>query len=122
MTMVQKGLTLQDLVELIIRRKRWLIVIFVTGMTAAVALAFLLPPEYRSSTLILVERQKVPEAYVKPAVTLTIEDRLNTITQQMTSRRNLEKVITDFHLYQKERTTQTQEEIIDLMRKEVELK
>lgn len=120
--MVQKGLTLQDLVELLLRRKWWLILIFMTGTTIAVAISYLLPPLYRSSTLILVERQKVPEAYVKPTVTSTIEDRLSTISQQIMSRRNLEKIIEESHLYQKEKATLSREEILDQMRKNIEVR
>jgi len=120
--MTQKGLTLKDLVELLFRRKWWLILIFITGTSIAVAISFLLPPLYRSSTLILVERQKVPEAYVKPTVTSTIEDRLSTTSQQIMSRRNLEKIIEEFHLYKKEKATLSQEEIFDLMRQNIEVK
>lgn len=120
--MAQKGLTLQDLVEVIFRRKWWLILTLVTGTTIAVVISYLLPPVYRSSTLILVEPQKVPEAYVKPTETSTIEDRLNTISQQIMSRQNLEKIIEEFHLYKEKKSTLSQEEIFDLMRKNIEVK
>lgn len=120
--MVEKGLTLQDFIELIFRRKWWLILIFITGTSIAVTISYVLPPVYRSSTLILVERQKVPEDYVKPTVTSTIEDRLNTISQQIMSRRNLEEIIAQFHLYQKEGTTLSQEDAVDLMRNNIEAK
>jgi polysaccharide biosynthesis transport protein len=97
--MVQKGLTPQDFLELLLRKKWWFISIFVLGTSVSVAISYALPPVYRSSTLILVERQKVPEAYVQPTVTSTIEDRLDTISQQIMSRTNLEKIIAEFGLY-----------------------
>src|SRR5712675_169782 len=120
--MTQNGLTLQDLIELVFRRKWWLILIFVSGTTIAAAISYSLPPVYRSSTLILVERQKVPEEYVKATVTSTIEDRLSTISQQIMSRRNLEKIIEDYHLYPQQKAGLSQEELFDLMRKDIELK
>lgn len=120
--MAQKALTVTDIVELLVRRKWWFILIITTGTAIAVAISYLLPPVYRSSTLILVERQKVPENYVKPTVTSTIEDRLNTISQQIMSRNNLEKIVEEFHLYRQERGTLSQEELFDLMRKNIEVK
>ena len=105
-----------------VRRKWWSILIFTTGTAIAVAIGYLLPPVYRSSTLILVERQKVPENYVKPTVTSTIEDRLKTISQQIMSRNNLEKIVEEFHLYRQERGTLSQEELFDRMRKNIEVK
>jgi polysaccharide chain length determinant protein (PEP-CTERM system associated) len=53
---------------------------------------------YRSSTLILVEPQTVPQNYVAPTVASGIEERLNTLSQQILSRTNLERIIRQFHL------------------------
>lgn len=120
--MMQKGLSLRDVLELILKRKWWLILIIIPGTAIAAAVSYSLPPVYRSSTVILVERQKVPEAYVKPSVASTIEDRLNTISQQIMSRRNLEKIVEKFHLYQQEKAALSQEEIFGLMRKDIEVR
>ena len=58
-----------------------------------------LPNLYRSDTLILVVPQRVPESYVRSTVTTRIEDRLQSITQQILSRTRLERIIQDFNLY-----------------------
>src|SRR5262249_46718760 len=57
------------------------------------------PRSYRASTLILVEPQKIPMAYVRPTVTTTVEDRLRSLQQQITSRTRLERVIKDLNLF-----------------------
>ena len=52
-----------------------------------------LPPDlYRSTATVLVERQQVPEAFVRPTVTSELETRLNTISQEILSRSRLEGV------------------------------
>ena len=62
-----------------------------------------LPNVYRSETLILVVPQRVPESYVRSTVTTRIEDRLQSISQQILSRTRLERIIQDFNLYPKQR-------------------
>ena len=74
----------------------------VLGTFVAILFSYSLPPLYRSSTLILVEPQKVPQSYVSPTVTSPVEDRLNTISQQILSRTNLEKIIREFGLYERD--------------------
>lgn len=93
-----KPLTPRDYLEIAFRRKWLLIIPLILSVSVAAVLAKVLPKSYRSSTLILVEPQKVPEAYVKAAVTGSIEDRLSTIRQQVLSRSLLQRVIEEFHL------------------------
>jgi len=50
----------------------------------------------------MLERQKVPEGYVQETVTSTIQERLNTISQQILSRTNLEKIIRQIDLLKEE--------------------
>ena len=56
------------------------------------------PNIYRASTSVLVEAPKVPEAYVQSTVTTRVQERLRTISQQITSRTRLEQVARDLHL------------------------
>ncbi|MBN1227899.1 MAG: protein GumC [Deltaproteobacteria bacterium] len=58
-----------------------------------------LPKVYRTSTLILVQRPKVTSEYVRNIISSDLEDRIRTITQQITSWTNLEKIIKNFNLY-----------------------
>ncbi|MDO8303185.1 MAG: Wzz/FepE/Etk N-terminal domain-containing protein, partial [Sedimentisphaerales bacterium] len=52
--------------EMMLRRK-WLIGILLVICTGfAVATAFRINPTYRSTTVILVEKQQIPESYVTP--------------------------------------------------------
>jgi polysaccharide chain length determinant protein (PEP-CTERM system associated) len=110
---------LQDSLEIVLRRRWYLIIAFVLSVTMSVVLCFVLPKMYRSTTLILVEQQKVPEDYVKSSVSVGIDERLNTIQQQIMSRSLLQSVIDEFGLYKKESERKTPEEVVDLMRKHI---
>lgn len=103
-------------------RYRWLILIpFVLAAIGTFAVARVLPDRFRSETLILVVPQRVPEAYVKSTVTARIEDRLQSISQQILSRTRLERIIQDFNLYEKERKTGIMEDLVERMRRDIEV-
>jgi polysaccharide chain length determinant protein (PEP-CTERM system associated) len=81
-------------------KRRWLMIIpFCLAMIVGIILTFTLPRIYQASTLILVRPQRVPEKYVSSIVDSDIESRINTISQQILSRTNLEKVIKQFRLF-----------------------
>src|SRR5262245_64580730 len=71
-----------------------------------------LPRIYQASTLILVEPQKIPVAYVRPTVTTSIETRLRSIQQQITSRTRLERVIEELKLFPKQVGTVPMENLV----------
>ena len=81
------------------RRKGLIIAVFVVVATLAFYLAYNIPNVYRSSTLILMTRQRIPTSYVRSTVTTDINQRINAITQQIMSRTRLEKIVNEFNLY-----------------------
>jgi polysaccharide chain length determinant protein (PEP-CTERM system associated) len=111
-----KNLTLSDLVKSVWRRPVWLLVPIVLGLGAAWGALRVLTPVYRASTLVMVEKQKVPADYVKPTVTLGMEDRLSTIEQQITNRSNLERIVQEMDLYPELRRQGSPEKVIDAAR------
>lgn len=96
----QTDFAFYDWLEIFYRRKWTIILPFIIISGVAAIVAFTLPPYYRSTTLILVERQQVPEIYVKPTDTTSVAQRLNTIKQQILSRTKLEQIIKNFNLFQ----------------------
>jgi polysaccharide chain length determinant protein (PEP-CTERM system associated) len=72
-----------------------------------------------SSTLILVDPQKVPEAYVRSTVTGDLRNRLGTLQQQILSATRLQKIIDALNLYPVERKTMAREDVIAMMQKDV---
>src|SRR5215467_10981200 len=101
----------------IIRRRYWTLLVpfaVVSAITAAAARR--LPVLYRSQAMIQVVPQRVPENYVKATVTTRIEDRLQSIRQQILSRTRLEQVIQEFNLYPEARRIDIMENVVDRMR------
>ena len=80
------------------------------------------PSVYRSGTLILVEQPTVPSQYVVPnIVSDNLQDRLQSITQQILSRTRLMHIIESQNLYSKGSHRLTQDDAIDRMRKDIEI-
>lgn len=104
----------------IAKRYKWrmLLPAVIVG-AAGCAITHYLPNRYRSETLILVVPQRVPESYVRSTVTTRIEDRLQSIAQQIMSRTRLERVIQDFNLYPDRRKTDLVEDIVERMRSNI---
>jgi polysaccharide biosynthesis transport protein len=106
-------LTVGDVLLILRRRVRLILVTAALVSAGTAGAALLLPNHYRSETLILVVPQRVPETYVKSTVTAKIEDRLLSISQQILSRTRLERIIEDFDLYAVERRTRLMETIVE---------
>jgi succinoglycan biosynthesis transport protein ExoP len=82
-------------------RRRWVILAPLFLCWGVVwAVSWVLPSTYKSEAVILVEQQKVPEQYVVPNVTVSLQDRLQSMSQQILSRTRLQSTIDRFHLYQ----------------------
>ena len=117
-----KPLGLHDYIEIGLRRKWYLILPLVISLIGAFVVYKQLPKVYRATTLILVQPQSVPENYVRPTITESVASRLNTISQEILSRTRLEKVIEEFNLYPDLRKKVPKEEVVETMRKAIEVK
>jgi polysaccharide chain length determinant protein (PEP-CTERM system associated) len=84
----------------VICRRRWLIILpFCLAMVVGIVLIVKLPRVYEASALILVHPQRVSEKIVSPVVAGDIETRIQSLSQQIMSRSNLERVIEKFKLF-----------------------
>lgn len=81
--------------------------------------SWFLPARYKSSTLILVEQPTMPKNYVEPNVTDDLQDRLQSITQQILSRTRLLLIIDKLHLYSDKHRPLTPDDKVALMRKDI---
>jgi polysaccharide chain length determinant protein (PEP-CTERM system associated) len=103
----------------VIRRRWWILLPFAVGLAAAPLLARLAPERFRSEALLLVIPQQVPNDYVTPTMTQSIEERLPAITDQILSRSRLEQIIRQMDLYKDEQSSQVMEDIVQRMRRDV---
>jgi polysaccharide chain length determinant protein (PEP-CTERM system associated) len=102
------------------RRKWWIVIPFVLITLGGLIYIDHLPKIYRSSTLILIIPQRVPPDYVRPTVTMSVEQRLSTINTQIMSRTNLGRVIDEMDL--QKRTGLSREALIARMRENIEVR
>lgn len=108
-----------DYWHLILRRKWLALAIFFACVGGGGILCVVWPESYRSSTLILVESQKIPEEYVKTLIGSSIEERLNSIQQQVMSRTLLTQMIQEFNLYPEAVSRDGFEGVIERLRKDI---
>jgi polysaccharide chain length determinant protein (PEP-CTERM system associated) len=105
------------------RRKGLIISVFIVVSLLAAYLAVALPRIYRSSTLIVVTPQRVPTSFISSTVTIDLNERMQSIAQEILSRTQLEKIIQEFDLYPSEPKESIEERIERLRRKiKVELR
>ena len=102
------------------RHLHFLIPLFI-GWAVVWGVSWVLPPRYQSSTLILVEQTTMPKDYVTPNVNDDLQDRLQSITQQILSRTRLLHIIEQVNPYGGERNQRSPDEQVDRMRKDINI-
>ncbi len=108
-----------DYWHMILRRKWLVLAIFFACVVGGGILCVVWPESYRSSTMILVESQKIPEDYVKALIGPSIEERLNSIQQQVMSRTLLTQMIQAFDLYPDAVRQDGFEAVVERLRKDI---
>jgi polysaccharide chain length determinant protein (PEP-CTERM system associated) len=116
-----KGPGLAGLLEIARRRRVLALLPFLFVLTAAASLAVFLPSVWTAKTLVLVNRQQIPERFVAPTVQADIEARLLTLSQDVLTPDRLLKIAQDYGLYQNLRRTQPAEEVVQHMRRDIRI-
>ena len=102
--------------------KRWLIVLcLVVGWAAGTIAGWVLPQKYRSETVILIEQQKIPEHYVESNIAQDLQQRLQSMSEQILSRTRLVALIEKFNLYGTGGTPRDPEALVERMRKDIKI-
>src|SRR5579864_7928365 len=88
------------------------------GWILVTAIAWILPAKYRSETVILIEQQRVPEKLVEPNVSIDLQQRLQSMSEQILSRTRLLGIIEKFHLYGETHQADP-DRLLETMRKDI---
>src|SRR5271165_1850075 len=106
----------------IVRRRhlQFLIPLFL-GWLAVWGASWVLPPHYKSGTLILVEQPTMPKDYVVPNVGENFQQRLQSITEQILSRSRLLHIREELNLYPNGGSGLTPEAVVEQMRQDIEV-
>ena len=115
------GLDAQRILGIVRRRHMYFLIALVVGWAAIWGASWVLPARYKSGTLILVEQPTMPKNYVEPNVSEDLQDRLQSISQQILSRTRLLLIIDKLHLYSTGRHVKTPDEKVDLMRRDIDI-
>ncbi|MCI0545920.1 MAG: Wzz/FepE/Etk N-terminal domain-containing protein [Candidatus Rokubacteria bacterium] len=106
-----------------LRRRKWIaLVAFLVPFSALMSTIAFLPKIYRSTATVLVERQQVPESFVKATVTSELQTRLDTISQEILSRSRLQGVIERFGLYPEARSRVAPDDLVIRMRRDIQVR
>ena len=118
---VTEGQSIQYYLEIVRRRYLHFLIPMFVAWLAVWGSSWFLPVKYKSGTLILVEQPTMPKDYVTPNVVDTLQERMQSITQQILSRSRLLQIVDELHLYTADRTRLTPDEIVERMRKDIEI-
>ena len=116
-----KKYTVDDVIP-ILRRRAWLLALPpLVGLFVALVVSARLPNLYESDMLIAIVPQRVPDSFVRSTVTLRTEERLDAISTQVQTRTLIEQMILEFDLYPEERQRLPMEDVVDLMRGDIQV-
>lgn len=107
--------------DLFFRRKIFIFAVLLLSLPIGLGIYLITPKEYISTSLISYQRQGISPNKMSPDLQLKIRDIVNTLTQIVTSRTNLEKIINDVGLYQEEKKILPIEDVIEMFRKKIEV-
>ena len=92
-------LTITDVKNIMRRRAKLFVLVFSLLMVVTLVVALVLPPVFRSSSVILIEAQQIPDEYVKSTITSYAEQRFEMITRDIQRYKVLKEIIKEFNLY-----------------------
>jgi Uncharacterized protein involved in exopolysaccharide biosynthesis len=111
----------QRYIQVARRRHMYFLIPLFLGWLVVWGASWILPVRYKSSTLILVEQPTMPKNYVEPNVSDDLQQRLQSISQQILSRSRLLLIMDKLHLFSGNQSQITTDEKIEHMRKDIDI-
>jgi len=116
-----EGIDLKHYLGVLRRRHFHFLIPLFIGWAVVWGASWVLPPRYQSSTLILVAQPTMPKDYVTPNVSNDLQERMQSITQQILSRTRLLHIIDEFSLYASAHAQWSPDEKVERMRKDIDI-
>src|SRR5579864_4820123 len=116
-----EGFDLQRYVGIVRRRHLQFLIPLFLGWALVWGASWILPRRYQSTTLILVEQPTMPKDYVTPNVNDDLQDRMQSITQQILSRTRLLHIIDQLNLYVGPHSQPSPDQKVGSMRKDIDI-
>jgi polysaccharide chain length determinant protein (PEP-CTERM system associated) len=99
-----RELTMDDYLAMLRRRLKVILIPTLLAPLVGFAVSYAFSPKYTSTSLVLVAEQKVPEGYVKPAITQDVSQRVATLEQRALGADQLRPLIDRLQLGKGSRT------------------
>lgn len=106
-------------INLLLGGHKWIVGCVLLAISVGLAFYIKTPEIYRSSTSIVYQDQQINPSRFSPDQEMDIREMLNTVSQQVMSRSNLETMIKEFNLYPNLRKNVPIEDVIEKMRKDI---
>ena len=114
-----KELDRSQIKEIIRRRKKGFMLIFLLLFVTGLITALALPPIYKSEAMIRIEDQEIKEGVVQSITDDYVEERIGKINQQVLSRPRLEEIIEKFNLYSEDNDQTNISELVGKLRDDI---
>ncbi len=112
---------LSNLLSAFYRRKGFIISFALVVFLLVAYMAVIAPNIYQSSTLILVSPQRLPASFVTSTITTGLQERMQSIIQEILSRTQLEKIVQEFDLYASRNNRAILEDRVESLRKAIKV-
>lgn len=116
-----RQMSVEEYLTLLLRRKWVLLTAALVGAATGLFLAAVIPAQYTSHTMVLVEEPSVPDSYVKPVVSEDLSQRLASMQGEILSRTRLQELVTQFNPYKKDMDKVPMEVMIERLRKSIKV-
>ncbi|MCE5336086.1 MAG: hypothetical protein LLG06_16005 [Desulfobacteraceae bacterium] len=116
---MEQNLELAKIKQIAKKQKWWLIFPFFLTFIPVVVVAFVLPEIFRSSAVILIENPRVPPNLVPSTVTSFADQRIQSMTQEATSRTRILNLVAKYNLLPDKRDVLPTEDVVDRVQKRI---
>jgi uncharacterized protein involved in exopolysaccharide biosynthesis len=113
----------EDYIDMLRRYRSWIVGPMFAGLVISVMVAFFWPDTYESTAILRITPQQIPEKLVESVINTEMAGRINQMQTEIESRTTLSEIIQKpaLDLYKKERARGTIEDVLQEMRKAVEI-
>ena len=117
----RRALDVEDYIDIVRRHKGWIFGPFLFTLVGTVVGVYMWPDSYVSEAKVKVQPQQLPQNMVQSAINQELTDRISSMSQTILSRTTLTAIINNFGLYPRERRSLPIEDVVELMRKKIEI-
>ncbi len=118
---MEQAQDLKRIKEIIKNRKWWLIVPFFGVVLIVGVIALILPNVYQSSATILIQDPQIPSDLVPSTVTSYADQRIQSITQEVTSRSKILSLVEKYDLLPDKREKLTAEDLVEKIKERIKV-